>query len=148
MLTFCLVFQNQPSRQDVKARTLWYSRARSKPMRASAQDVRATQRSAGFVDAEAACKADLMVLSHQNRHTYSNKMSQKLDQQYYHRQHTTVKNAINMKSDAQAKLPYFEGIVKLQELPFLQMFISFAFQNLAVLCVKRISFFHKIFNVV
>ena len=39
-----------------------------------------------------------------------------------------------------------EGIFKLwtheqQELPFLQMFISFANQNLVILCVKRISFF-------
>ena len=44
---------------------------------------------------------------------------------------------------------YFEGIFKLwtykqQELPFLLMFISFAYQNLAVLCVKRISFFQEI----
>ena len=57
-----------------------------------------------------------------------------------------MKKARNMKSVSQAKLPYFEGIFKLwkheqQELPFLQMFISFAKQNLAVLCVKRISFF-------
>ena len=59
-----------------------------------------------------------------------------------YRPHTTVKNARNMKSVSQAKLPYFKGIFKLwtheqQELPFLQMFISFANQNLAVLCVKR-----------
>ena len=38
--------------------------------------------------------------------------------------------------------PYFEGIFKLwtheqQELPFLQMFISFGYQNLAILCLKR-----------
>ena len=51
-----------------------------------------------------------------------------------------------MKSVSQAELPYLEGIFKLwmpeqQELPFLQVFISFANQNLAVLCVKRISFF-------
>ena len=41
-----------------------------------------------------------------------------------------------------SKTPYFEGIFNLctyeqQELSFLQMFISFANQNLGVLCVKR-----------
>ena len=51
-----------------------------------------------------------------------------------------------MKSVSQAKLTYFEGIFKLwtydqQELLFFQMFIIFANQNLAVLCVKRILFF-------
>ena len=51
-------------------------------------------------------------------------------------------------------LPYFEGIFILwthdkQELPFLQMIISFANQNLAVLCVKRPWFrFSGIFYVV
>ena len=63
-----------------------------------------------------------------------------------YRPHTTVKNARNMKSVAQAKLPYFEEIFKLwtreeQELPFLQILISISNQDLAVLCVKRISFF-------
>ena len=60
----------------------------------------------------------------------------------HYRPHTTVKNARNMKSVSQAKLPYFEGIFKLwkheqQELPSLQMFISLVNQNLALLCVKR-----------
>ena len=55
---------------------------------------------------------------------------------------TTVKNARYMRSVSRAKLRYFEGIFKLwthdqQLLPFPQMFISFANQNLAVLCVKR-----------
>ena len=59
-----------------------------------------------------------------------------------YRPHTTVKNARNMKSVSQAKLSYFEEIFKLwaheqQELPCFQMLISFANQNLAVLCVKR-----------
>jgi len=54
-----------------------------------------------------------------------------------------VKNARNMKSVSQATLTYYEGIFKLstqeqQELLFLQIFISFANQNLAVLCVKRL----------
>ena len=54
-----------------------------------------------------------------------------------------------MKSVPQAKPPYFEGIFKLrtheqQELLFLQTFISFANLNLAILCVKRISFFLEI----
>ena len=61
---------------------------------------------------------------------------------YWYRTHTIVKNAWNMKSVSQAKLAYFEGIFKLwtheqQELPFRQMSISFSYQNLAVLCVKR-----------
>ena len=46
------------------------------------------------------------------------------------RPHTTVKNARNMKSVSQAKLPYFEEIFKLQ------MFISFAYKNLVVVYVK------------
>ena len=59
-----------------------------------------------------------------------------------YRPHTTVKNARNLKSVSQAKPPYFEGIFKLwtheqQELPFLQMFIRFAHQNLTIFCVKR-----------
>ena len=59
-----------------------------------------------------------------------------------YRPHTTVKNAINMKSVSREKIPHFEGIFKhwthdQEDLPFLQMFISFASQNLAVLCVKR-----------
>ena len=58
------------------------------------------------------------------------------------RPHTTMKNARNIKSIFRAKLPYFEGFFKLwvhdqQKLPFLQMLISFANQNLVVLCVKR-----------
>ena len=67
------------------------------------------------------------------------------------RPHTIVKNARNMKSVSQAKLPpYFEGIFKFwtheqQELPFLQMFISFGNQNLAVLCRKRFSSFLEFF---
>ena len=60
----------------------------------------------------------------------------------HYRPHTTIKNVRNMKSISQAKLPYFEEIFKIwtheqQELPFLQIFTSFAYQNLAVLCVKR-----------
>ena len=70
--------------------------------------------------------------------------------QQSNRPHTTRKNARNMKSVSQTKLPFFEGIFKLwthkqQQLPFLQMFISIACQNIAVLCVKRISFFLEIF---
>ena len=54
------------------------------------------------------------------------------------RPQTTVKNARYMISVSQCKLPYFEGIFKLwtheqQELFFLQNFISFAYQNLAVI---------------
>ena len=53
-----------------------------------------------------------------------------------------MKNTRKIKSVSQAKLPYFERIFKLlthdqQEL----MFSSFAYQNLAVLCVKRIFIF-------
>ena len=62
----------------------------------------------------------------------------------WHRPHITVKNARNLKSDSEAKPPYFEGIFKLwtheheqQDLPFLQMFIGFAQQNLKMFCVKR-----------
>ena len=59
-----------------------------------------------------------------------------------YRPHTTEKNTRNMTCVSQAKLPYFEGIFQLwmdeqQELAFLQMFISFAYQNLATLCMKR-----------
>ena len=58
-----------------------------------------------------------------------------------YRPHTKVKNARHRKSVSHTKLPFFEGIFKLwtheqQELPFLQLFISFAYQNLAILCVK------------
>ena len=61
---------------------------------------------------------------------------------FIYRPHTTVKNARNMKSLSRAKLPYFEGIFNLwthdqEDLTFLQIFISFANQNIAVLCVKR-----------
>ena len=73
-----------------------------------------------------------------------------------YRPHTTVKNARNIKSVSHAKLPYFEGIFKLwlveqQELPFLQMFISFACQKLRDgfrfpwkfwCCMRSISFNH------
>ena len=60
----------------------------------------------------------------------------------HHRPHTTVKNSRNMESFSRAKLPYFEWIFRIwtreqQELPFLQIFITYANQNLAVLCVKR-----------
>ena len=68
-----------------------------------------------------------------------------------YRPHTTVKNARNVKSVAQAKLPYFEEIFKLwtrekQELPFLQILISISNQDLASCfrretVVKWISFF-------
>ena len=65
---------------------------------------------------------------------------------FYYRPHTTVKNARNMKSVSQTKLPYLEKIFKfwthkLEELSFLKMFISFENQYLAVFCVKWISFF-------
>ena len=60
-----------------------------------------------------------------------------------YRPHTTVKNARSMKSVSRSKLPFVQ-----QELPFLQMFISFANQNLAVFCVKwpwnRFSFSRNI----
>ena len=39
----------------------------------------------------------------------------------------------------------FERTSSKIELPFLQMFISFAYQNVAILCVKRISFFLEFF---
>ena len=57
-----------------------------------------------------------------------------------------------MKSISQAKLPYFEEIFKRwthkqQDLPFLQMFISFVYENLAFLCEKRISFLLRILMV-
>ena len=53
------------------------------------------------------------------------------DSEIYNRPHTTVKNAINLKSVLHEKVPYFE------ELPFFQMFISFTYQSLAVLYVRR-----------
>ena len=83
-------------------------------------------------------KQSLLIFSNKNNFTRN-------------RPHTAVKNAINMTflSHLQAKLPFFEEIFKLwtheqQELPFLQTFISFANQNIAVLYMKRISFFLKI----
>ena len=58
-----------------------------------------------------------------------------------------------MKSGSQAKLPYSVGIFKLwtheeQELPFLQMFMSFAYKNLAFFMRKTavISFFLQIWS--
>ena len=57
------------------------------------------------------------------------------------RPHATVKNTRNMKFVSRGKLPYFKEIFKLwtlyqQELPILQMFISFENKNLAFSCMK------------
>ena len=58
-----------------------------------------------------------------------------------YRPHTIAKNVRNIRSVSRTKLP-FKRIFSLwthdqQQLPFLQIFIGFANQNLAVLCMKR-----------
>ena len=75
----------------------------------------------------------------------------------HYRPHTTRKNSRNMKSVSRGNLPYFEGNFKLwtqgqQDLPFLQIFISFANQIksncfMRETAVNRISLFLEFFGI-